>query len=276
MLEISKIRTDGGTQPRVELNNEIVEEYKQAYLDGAEFPPVTVFYDGSNYWLADGFHRYWAAKAAGKTLIYENITHGTQREAVLYSLGANASHGLRRTNADKRKAVMLMLNDVEWSQWSDNQIAKQCGVHQTTVSDYRRSLKESLSDDQKTTERTYTTKHGTQATMQVSNIGKKPEEPPQENAVEEEEPEQEYFGADEDELYVQMEAMQEELESLRVIVESDDRLSAVVDENKQLKAENKTLRLRVNGLMAEKEEAIKLVKSKQRQIDRLEKERANV
>ena len=33
----------------------------------------------------------------------------------LHSVGANATHGLRRSNADKRRAVVLLLEDEEWS-----------------------------------------------------------------------------------------------------------------------------------------------------------------
>lgn len=277
MLDISKIKIDELTRSRVELNQDIVAEYAQAMLDGAEFPAVTVFFDGSDFWLADGYHRYFAAKKAGKELLFESITPGSKRDAILYSLGANAAHGLRRTNADKRKAVMLMLNDSEWSQWSDNQIAKQCGVHHSTVGDYRNSLAESASDDQKTTERTYTTKHGTQATMQVSNIGKNSEASPQlEVSKAEVEPEPERAGTDEDEIYSLMQDMQGELEQLRKIVEADDRLKAANDEITRLKAVERVLQSRINGLMGEKDAAIKQAKTYQRQVDRLKKEQAHV
>ena len=30
--------------------------------EGAIFPPVTVFFDGEHFWLADGFHRVQAAE----------------------------------------------------------------------------------------------------------------------------------------------------------------------------------------------------------------------
>jgi len=48
-----------------------------------------------------------------------NIINGTQRDAILHSVGANATHGLRRSNQDKRKAVVTLLEDNEWCQWSD-------------------------------------------------------------------------------------------------------------------------------------------------------------
>ena len=140
MLDLALIRIDGGTQIRAELNQETVDAYAEAYLAGAVFPPVTVFFDGKDRWLADGFHRFFAAKKAGKTTILESITPGTKRDAILFSLGANGTHGLNRTNADKRNAVTTMLQDPEWASWSDNAIAKACHVSAMTVGRYRSEL----------------------------------------------------------------------------------------------------------------------------------------
>ena len=36
---------------------------------------------------------------------------GGLRDAILFSVGANAAHGLRRTNADKRRTVLLLWED---------------------------------------------------------------------------------------------------------------------------------------------------------------------
>src|SRR3546814_19116660 len=92
------------------------------------FPPVTIFYDGANHWLADGFHRYHATHKAELSDIHADIRSGTRRDAVLFSVGANFSHGLRRSNEDKRASVKTLIEDAEWSQWSDRQIAAACGV----------------------------------------------------------------------------------------------------------------------------------------------------
>jgi hypothetical protein len=64
-IPIANIRLDGGTQPRAVLDFEAIEDYAEAMGAGMKFPPVVVFYDGENYWLADGFHRVKAAYAAG-------------------------------------------------------------------------------------------------------------------------------------------------------------------------------------------------------------------
>lgn len=137
-LNLNAIRIDGGTQARVEINNATVSEYAEDVKGGIEFPAVLVFFDGADHWLADGFHRYHAHKQAGKASILADIRAGTVRDAVLCSLGANGTHGLRRTNADKRKAVQTLLADSEWSQWSDRRIAEQCGVGHPFVASLRR------------------------------------------------------------------------------------------------------------------------------------------
>lgn len=140
-LSLEEIAIDGGTQSRACLNDMTVEDYAESMDGGAEFPPVLVFYDGSSYWLADGFHRLAAAKKLEWGGIKAEIRQGTRRDAVLYSVGANATHGLRRTNADKRRAVMLLLGDEEWSQWSNREIARAAAVAESLV----RKMKEELS-----------------------------------------------------------------------------------------------------------------------------------
>lgn len=170
-LTVSAIRLDGGTQPRAQLNWVIISEYAESMQDGVEFPAVTVFYDGSDYWLADGFHRTHAAKQAELTTINADVRQGTRRDAVLYSVSANSQHGLRRTNEDKRRAVETLLRDDEWRKWSDNEVSRRCGVAVSFVGKVRKEL--SLFSEN-SEERTYTTKHGTTATMNIKNIGTKP------------------------------------------------------------------------------------------------------
>lgn len=170
-LKLDQINIKGGTQPRTALNDAAVAEYAEALIGGAKMPPITVFYDGSNYWLADGFHRLFAHKDSGALDIQAEVHQGTKRDAVLHSVGANASHGLRRTNEDKRKAVLTLLNDGEWVEWSNREVARCCGVSESLV----RSLRENAVTKQ-SSERTFTTKHGTTAVMNTGNIGKKKEQ----------------------------------------------------------------------------------------------------
>lgn len=136
-LAINKIRTDGGTQPRKGLDADTVEQYTQAVKAKVKFPPVIVYHDGAVYWLADGFHRLQAHRNAQKRVILADVRQGNLREAILHSAGANATHGLRRSNDDKQRAVMCLLDDPEWAEWSDRAIAKRCNVSHTFVSKLR-------------------------------------------------------------------------------------------------------------------------------------------
>lgn len=131
-VAVKDLRIDG-TQMRVALDQGVVAEYAEAMKDGAAFPPGVAYFDGSNHWLADGIHRLFAHRKIGAKTMEVELHQGTQRDAILYAVGANAKHGLRFTREDKRRAVLTLLEDDEWSQWSDREIARRCGVSPDTV-----------------------------------------------------------------------------------------------------------------------------------------------
>jgi len=168
-IALDAIRTDGGTQSRAQLNDEVVADYATTIRSGVDFPPVTVFYDGKKYWLADGFHRVEAHKRAGAFQIAADVRQGTKRDAVLHSVGANADHGLRRSNADKRRAVETLLRDKEWAAWSDREIARRCCVGAGLVADARQSICTIRADSDQTRQ----VKRGeTVYEQKTANIGK--------------------------------------------------------------------------------------------------------
>ena len=136
-MPITALRIDGGTQSRAMILQATVDTYAEAMADGAEFPPVVAFFDGKDYWLADGFHRYHATRKNKRASIVTNVTTGTVRDAILYSFGANGMHGMQMTGDDKRRIVTEMLNDFEWGQWSDREIARVCHVSHTFVAKVR-------------------------------------------------------------------------------------------------------------------------------------------
>jgi hypothetical protein len=61
----------------------------------------------------------------GLAKISADVREGSRRDAILYAVGANASHGLKRTNRDKRNAVMVLLKDPEWGRRQDVRTADQ-------------------------------------------------------------------------------------------------------------------------------------------------------
>ena len=147
-LKLQEIRLDGNTQPRSRVYDETVTSYTEALLDGATFPPVDVFFDGKHYWLADGFHRYHAHRRNKVPTIDATIHKGTKRDAFIFSRGANAEHGMPRTNEEKRAVVISLLDDPEYEEETDRNIAKICKVSSMTVGRIKKqrelSKKESL------------------------------------------------------------------------------------------------------------------------------------
>lgn len=169
-LQPAVIRADGGTQSRVSIDDATVTEYREAMQAGAQFPPVVVYYDGSDYWLADGFHRVqaWLAAHGVDDPIPADVRQGDRREAVLHSVGANSSHGLRRTNEDKRRAVVRLLEDDDWKQWSNSEIGRRCNVSESLVRTIRGEAGGDTSHETKYTH----PKTGKTTTMKTGGIGK--------------------------------------------------------------------------------------------------------
>ncbi len=139
LISLSDIQ-DGGAQMRVEMKPDVVREYADEMAAGTVFPAVVVYYDGTDYWLADGFHRVEAARLIERETIDAEVLDGDARQAILHGVGSNDSHGIRRTQADKRRAVERLLRDEEWGKWSDRKIAEVARVDHKTVGKIRREL----------------------------------------------------------------------------------------------------------------------------------------
>lgn len=301
MIALDEIRIDGGTQSRVELNDDVVAEYAEAFKSGTQMPPVVVFYDGVSHWLADGFHRYFGAKQAGLLEIYEEREPGTQRDAILYSAAANAKHGLRRSNADKRKVVQTLLADPEWSNWSSRAIAKHCCVshpfvegirepHLETLPDGAKSVSKSIPGNSEDTVETRTvTRNGTTYQQNTANRGVKSNVVPVEFAAG---PDVSAAGTQEiidgtfervtnhrefdelrdryDDMAANFKATLAENESMARVFEENDQVVAALAEAKRCREMNTVLESRITGLINEKDEAIKAAKSWKRRAERAE------
>ena len=165
---LTKIRLDGDTQPRVEIDLDVVQEYADAYEAEATMPPLVVYFDGTDYWLADGFHRWHAARKAKLDKVSCEVRQGTKEDARWFSYSANQTHGVRRTNPDKAKAVKAALLHPNGAKMSDHQIAEYLGVSHTMVANRRKEL-ESLATVASQTSRTG--RDG--RTIDTTNIGKR-------------------------------------------------------------------------------------------------------
>jgi hypothetical protein len=140
-IAIDLIRIDAGTQFRAAINQDRVTDYAELFDGSKDWPfdsACEVYFDGVEYFLVDGFHRYHAAKRIKRASLSCIVHSGTQRDAIKFALSANARHGLHRSNEDKRKAVAFVLADQEWSKLSSIAIAEICGVSDKFVGNIRK------------------------------------------------------------------------------------------------------------------------------------------
>jgi hypothetical protein len=74
----------------------------------------------------------------GRASIEADVQSGSADAARLEAAKANQTHGLRRTNEDKRKSVEMVLRDENAAEnWTDREIAKHCGVSHPFVAAIR-------------------------------------------------------------------------------------------------------------------------------------------
>jgi hypothetical protein len=147
LLPLAKLRLDGDTHGRARLSAEVIHDYAEELGRGVEFPPVVAFHDGEHYFLADGFLRWHAHQRAGRSHINVDVRPGGVRDARMYAASANAAHGVRRSYEDRRRAVLLVLEDEEGRRWSAAQIAKHCAVSEPFVQALKLSWRSLKAED---------------------------------------------------------------------------------------------------------------------------------
>ena len=168
-IKLDKIRLDGGTQPRKEIDEPLVQHYTEILLEGKDkFPPIDLWFDGKSYWPSDGFHRFHAHKRAGFKDIEASVNQGTKRDAFLACLRANGKHGKPRTPDERRYVVQMALEDIELGDKTDVEIAAICDVSSMTVGRVRKALglEKAVRVDKKGRK------------VNVTNMGRKKEEVP--------------------------------------------------------------------------------------------------
>lgn len=264
VIKLQDIRLDGGTQFREEIDQNKVKEYAENMDDGDVFPPLQCTFDGSTYWLWDGFHRYFAWQSLGAKTVEVVYTPGTQEDAQDLALGANGTHGLPPTKATKENKVRAALSMERHAGLSNRQFAKLCKVSHTFVASVRDAAVKA-----------------TQAANRIASAAKQAVEsdstPAQQPVVDapkvesDSTPVVQDFGPSEAELKANEMAEQADREMLNKMLEEDEPLRVALEENKRLNALVSQLQVRVNSLMVEKNEAIKDAKRAQAQLDKIKK-----
>ena len=132
-LKISDL--DLSLQTRAGTDVDTINNYAEAMADGAQFPDVTVFTDGTHYWLADGFHRVMAARQNGKASISADVRKGTADDAVVFGGTANNKQGKRPTRADVQHFLSMVWERREavfGGTPTGGNLAERCGVSRAT------------------------------------------------------------------------------------------------------------------------------------------------
>jgi hypothetical protein len=256
-VSLNDIRIDGGTQGRVLIDQPTVYIYIDCMKGGDIFPPMLTMFDGTIHWLVDGFHRYHAYKILGMKEVDIDYKAGTQEEAQVLSFGVNGKHGKPRTNEDKRKVVEEALVHILTKDKRTSEIAKICDVSQSFVASIRdpeTKKKQENSKQRHTVKKAKEiTKKKAEDTSQTSNLAPDP-----------------HAGTtpDDDELKANALSLQADTEIMYKMLESDDALKTAHEEIKRLNLLNAQLSVRINGLMGERNEAVKMVKELQKELDK--------
>lgn len=146
LLNVAEIRTDGGTQHR-ETDPSVIRQYAALMAAETRFPPLNVWFDGTYYWLTDGFHRLAAADKCGFRYVTAYIHNGSLEDAIWDSFCANSQHGLRRKRSDIVRLIERTLKHAKASSLSNVQIAKHLGIPEATVRRWRKRLSSSSDED---------------------------------------------------------------------------------------------------------------------------------
>ena len=153
-VSLASIVIDDRFQTRAAIDHAAIEDYIEAIRVTGRwpFPPIKIV----SQFLVDGFHRVTAAKRVAadpetavelrkslQSIPCERVSVDLTSDnipmlALQHALAANQTHGLRRTQADKRRSVELAIE--QWPIESDRQIAKLTGTTHPFVAKVRREL----------------------------------------------------------------------------------------------------------------------------------------
>lgn len=132
---VGAIELDTSIQCRAQIDTATVNEYAERMTAGDKFPPILVFGSADRCWIGDGWHRVLAALQISLKKIDADLRRGNRTDALKHALSANTVHGMRRTNADKRRCVEIALR--EFPKLSSRAIAEMCGVSPQSVLNIR-------------------------------------------------------------------------------------------------------------------------------------------
>jgi hypothetical protein len=259
-VNLADIRIDGGTQVRVSVNPEWIQGMVDNMKNDVEYPPVEARFDGTHYWLSDGFHRYHAQSRLGLKSIEVSYLPGTMHDAQIDALKANAKHGLPLTREDKIKKVQMALDNPSLKDMNDVEIARLCEVSKSFVGAVRRP---EIKQKQAEAKKQHILKKAQQIRENTKDGGS------ESSSQTTEQPPVGGEGPDEAELLANEAQREADMAMVANLLDADDKMAHLWEENKKLTHEIVILDLRVKELMNEKNAAIKVAKDLQKQLDKI-------
>lgn len=266
IMNINEIVLDSRYQLRKSMSQELIQHYSSRMKEGDEFPALTVnFCDGKNY-LIGGFHRIHAYKLVGAKTVEVDFHEMGFYEALNYAHGLNADHGQPRTNEDKRKDVLVALENPLNIDASDYEIAKICHVSKPFVASIRNP---SAKEKQKENLEKFYEKKGKKSAKTAENsnsitTGKPLEEV--EKPVDDGAPSPQ-------EIEESKRAIQADIDSMKAIIEADDKLQEAMNEIHRLNLRLVQSDLRNKALQNENAQAVRMIKDLEKQLKKARKEK---
>lgn len=154
---------------RAKTDTNTIDVLVEMIREGVELEPLNgVALKDGRYKCSDGEHRRLAYLRLERDVPVK-LNGDSERDIFIKSLSANAKHGLKRTNADKRNAVRAALEDEMFKNASHSDIARLTGVSHTFVANTKKSLLTFKTGKQASTKVDLTKADGSGKEMETEN-----------------------------------------------------------------------------------------------------------
>jgi hypothetical protein len=146
-VKIDSIEIRKDFQVRCVIEQDVVDEYATLLDEGGELDPIHIFEserpkkgepEKPPYFTSDGFHRIEAYLKAQRDKIPAIIHDGEDWQALELAIDRNAHHGHPLTNADKRKAAKMALDNPILRRCSNTALARLCGTSPAFIDNMRK------------------------------------------------------------------------------------------------------------------------------------------
>jgi hypothetical protein len=131
-LPINTITLDRDIQIRERTDPATVREYAELKKEGYSFPPIVIFTDGVNNYLADGWHRLEADGRNNAQAVACRVFKGSKDHAILFAIWNNREQMGLRWDKQARDRSVLQLHRLH-PDWSDGVIHQATRVPVSTV-----------------------------------------------------------------------------------------------------------------------------------------------